>query len=412
MSRVLAGLISVSAAVLAVSAPLLAQENPTSTQTVSAHNGGEVASASGTATLSIPAAALAADAQVSITELPREEGPVVGPVYDIKPDGLEFRQPATLTVRFAPGDLPEGCEVEDLMIGESPPPLDQAAMAAADDEEDEMGPPLLETTVDEAAGTASAQLQHLSRYTLRALTGYRLGESKQLATPDPYVDFVVKYAGGEGAGEAYAECSRRGELTVKAVVPRGQRGNYSGTAMVTKLFRVKAGRDGRRESKDARLALGIAHGAHVSPASNYYMTGYCVTLCEWSREQHWETRVGRPSFHREAEAPVVPGHLPISPMPGTPLDGMMFQQGCFNRNFAVNPFVQSTQFPMGPPYRAEDSIVAFKQCHLQAGHVYGVTVSAFAVATGLEPDDYGGPAGAEIDYELPGLVIGSMAVME
>jgi hypothetical protein len=409
--RVLARLILLLAAVLAAPLPSLAQANPAVTRTISADNGGEVSAPSGRATLSIPAAALAADTQVSIAELPPEGGPVVGPVYDIKPDGLDFLHPATLTIRFAPGDLPEGCEVEDLMIGESPPPLDEAALAA-EDEEDEMGPPLLETTVDQAARTASAQLQHLSLYTLRALTGYRLGEVKQLATPRPYIDFVVKYAGGEGEGEAYAECSRRGELTVKAAVSQGHRGGYSGTAMVTKLFRVKAGRDGRQESNRARLALGIAHGAHVSAFSNYYITGYCVTLCEWSKEQHWETRVGRPSFHREAEAPQEPGHLPISPVPGTALEGMMFQQGCFNRNFARIPLVQSTTFPMGPAYRAEDSIVAFEHCHLQAGHVYGVTVSVFAVATGLQADDYGGPAGAEIDYELPGLVIGTMTVME
>ncbi len=409
--RLLAGL-TLALCVLWVPIWLAAQANPTATQAISAQNGGDVTSPSGKATLSIPAGALAADTQVSITELSQEEGPTVGPVYDIGPDGLQFRQAATLTVRFAAGDLPEDCEAEDLMIGESPPPLDQAAMAAMEDEEDEMGPPLLETTVDEAAGTASAQLQHLSRYTLRALTGYRLGEVKELATARPYIDFIVKYAGGEGAGEAYAKCSRRGELIVKAVAVKGDRGGYSGTAMVTKLFRVKPGADGRRESKRALLEVGITHAADVAAGSNYYMTGYCVTLCEWSQEQHWNTRVGRPTFQRNANADVGPGNLPIKGALGAPLEGMMFQQGCFNRNFGINPLLQSTKFPMGPAYRAEDSLVIFEQCHLEAGHVYGVTVSLFAVATGLQADDFGGPAGADIEYGLPGLVIGPLVLME
>jgi hypothetical protein len=297
------------------------------------------------------------------------------------------------------------------MIGESPPPPD-AVGAAAVEEDDEMGPPLFETTTDAEAGTASAQLSHLSRYTLRALAGYRLGDTTNLVSDRPYIDFAVKYAGGEGEGEAYAECSRHGELLVRATAARGGHGHYSGTAMVTKLFRVKPGRDGRRETNSGRLAVGLAHAAHVAQDSNHYITGYCVTLCEWSREQHWETRVGRPAFHREAEAPMGPGHLPLSPVPGTALNGMMFQQGCFNRNFAIVPNMQNTTFPMGPPYRAEDSIVAFEHCHLQAGHVYGVTVSLFAVATGLRADDYGGPAGAEIHYELPGLAINTLMLTE
>lgn len=84
-------------------ATITAEDN-TSTETVGA-SGGQVTSADGMMILDIPAGALAADEEISITRVtvaqsPPELGEMDSDalIYDMKPDGLQFAQPAVVTL--------------------------------------------------------------------------------------------------------------------------------------------------------------------------------------------------------------------------------------------------------------------------------------------------------------------------
>ncbi len=84
------------------------------TKRVSAAQGGTVTSPSGAMTLTILPGALEKDTSITIEELASGEGPVIGPTYKLRPDGLKFLRPATLTLRFKPADVPEGFEKEEV----------------------------------------------------------------------------------------------------------------------------------------------------------------------------------------------------------------------------------------------------------------------------------------------------------
>lgn len=80
--------------------------------------GGRIASPSGRLVLEVPPGALPTDTEITITEREPGEGPTVGPVFDLQPEGLAFSVPATLLIRYTPDDVPEGYQIEDIAIME------------------------------------------------------------------------------------------------------------------------------------------------------------------------------------------------------------------------------------------------------------------------------------------------------
>lgn len=74
-------------------------EAQTVTVTISAAAGGTIEDATGKAALVIPAGALAADTEITLTTTPAANG-AEGDQYDFGPDGLQFLAPATLSVQF------------------------------------------------------------------------------------------------------------------------------------------------------------------------------------------------------------------------------------------------------------------------------------------------------------------------
>lgn len=82
----------------------------TASATISA-DGGSLATASGSAALSIPAGALDSDTEISINTLAAEGQPDAANlgslVFDLGPDGLAFKKPVTLELKLG-GAVPEG----------------------------------------------------------------------------------------------------------------------------------------------------------------------------------------------------------------------------------------------------------------------------------------------------------------
>ena len=90
------------------------ENEPLATKTVSAAEGGSIASSDGKILLEIPPGALTEDTTVAVRIISEDDWTddvkavqPTGPVYSLEPDGLEFIQPAKLTVRLDPGDLTE-----------------------------------------------------------------------------------------------------------------------------------------------------------------------------------------------------------------------------------------------------------------------------------------------------------------
>ena len=72
--------------------------NTTTTKRISAAEGGSVSDPAGTATLDIPAGALAEDTDITLA-VSAPTSATVSSIYDFGPDGLTFLKPATLTIK-------------------------------------------------------------------------------------------------------------------------------------------------------------------------------------------------------------------------------------------------------------------------------------------------------------------------
>lgn len=422
---------------------LLAQAGAPATQTISAAQGGTVKAPSGKATLTVPAGALAADTQVSIRELPQEAGLAIAPVYDIQPDGLEFSKPATLTIQFAAGDLPEGYAAEDVMISEAVPAEDAeaapattpptpagggatippaglgggalpggglgggglpggglgGAMGAAGAGQEAVDTIFRETVVDVAAGTASAQLEHLSRYTLRAVAGHELGTRQNLCEGVVKLfDLTYDDDSVTGTGNATAGCAVTGEMLVRAEVSVGEDGTAFAQCIGTKLFRVKPDVVGTREVNTAWVQVQLDHAGDIGAGSNSYNIAYCVSFGEWLPEDVTRGWMGTPSYDNMAAA--AGGQYLAPTEPGGSSPGVQAMKGMFRKSFWRHPVFNLPA--MGPPYRQARPLVHFGECRLRAGHVYGVQISLMAVVMGQTPDSYGGAAGGSVDFTRPG----------
>jgi hypothetical protein len=130
-----------------------AATNPSSTTTtvhVSAAAGGTVADPSGKTTLTIPAGALAADTDITLSLKPAANGAVVD-ISEFGPDGLTFLKPVTLAIKADAALAPQG---KSLSVAT----LEGGAFKAV-------------TGSTYAAGVATASISHFSSYSIVVIDG-------------------------------------------------------------------------------------------------------------------------------------------------------------------------------------------------------------------------------------------------
>ena len=126
---------------------------------VAAGSGGTVSLPNGAA-LTVPAGAVTADTQASVTEQPEPADPpssawpdrAVGSAYHFDLGGAAIAQPVTLTLPFNAASLPQGATPDDLVL-------------AYHDEATASWVPV-PSSVDAAIGTVTAQVSHLSDWAL------------------------------------------------------------------------------------------------------------------------------------------------------------------------------------------------------------------------------------------------------
>ena len=272
------GLISRGAAgllLLALAIPEVQGVPKTITKSISAAQGGTISSPSGGLVLSIPAGALEKDTSISVNELPPGEGPVLGPSYQLLPEGLKFKKPAKLTLRFKPADVPAGYEKEDVAILEEHsqgPALQLAAgMGGPSGANLSTGASYLETEVNAAAGTLTSSIEHFSSYSARAYSSYALGSGKRELKG--IYDFFFKLVNSQGSGYAEAQGSAKmgGEFFMKVGARMGVEGGAGGGVYFAKNFRVKPGRKGERSTTRGQIIVDIDHSLAITP-NNYAIT--------------------------------------------------------------------------------------------------------------------------------------------
>jgi hypothetical protein len=360
-----------------------AQDPPAVTQMIAAATGGDITAPSGRMVLTIPAGALQADTEVTVTELPPEEGPAIGFTYDLQPDGLEFQQPATITVSYSPDEVPEGFEPEDVAIVRLGPVKDgdmQEAPATDPTAIDvDVGWGYLETGIDPEVGTASAEIDHFSRYGTRAYATYRLRDRD---TPWLRGGFDAGDKGVvvAGTGSASANYDLGGMLTSKLTVPMGTVGGAMTRALLTKVFRVKAAADGTRSTRGGVVYVDINHQGIMDADTNHYNV-WITIACHDGRRM-----MGKPEVIRPQEGPA----------------GQFNMIGMFMQAFYADPlFGHMNRYPLGPSYHWQYLEVAFGECRLVAGRFYYIMVALNASITGNEPEpEFGTPArGGELEWE-------------
>ena len=114
--------------------------------------GGTVTGLNGNVTLVIPPGALAQNTTIAIgpvQRLPDEPRLVTGTAAEIGPTGTSFAVPATLTIKYAPANIPSGSQPDSLALYT----VVNGALT-----------PVAGSTVDTGAKTVQAPLSHLSPY--------------------------------------------------------------------------------------------------------------------------------------------------------------------------------------------------------------------------------------------------------
>ncbi len=350
-------------------------------QQVSAARGGVVVSPSGRLVLTIPAGALAADTTVFVAETAPGEDLFVGPTFVLQPDGLQFRQPAGLTIRYAPADLPAGYEPDDVAITEVNPEGKGTAAAAppGGDILATGGWQYLDSDVDADAGTVSGEISHFSRYSLRAIAGYRLGTG--MTTLKGPFDYGIKYADETGAGAAKANWGKVGEVFEDVAVTFGSEGLAMAHVEIAKWFRVKPGKTGQRSSDQVYITGGVEHNALFVGGTNQYIITLGFVLADAAAQP-----IGTPEI--------------TSILP--PKGGRFTSQGVLNQVYFHDPMMPNlTQFPAGPPYEVEHLKVTFKNCRLVAGRIYGLTTSVTTSVAGRAAQPHVDPTGGGVRFYGP-----------
>jgi len=357
-----------------------AQDPPAVTELIAAATGGDITAPSGQMVLSIPAGALQADTEVTVTEFPPQEGPTIGLTYDLQPDGLAFEQPATMRVSYSPDGVPEGFESEDVAIVRLEPARDNDPQAAAADPAAiDMGWEYLETGIDADVGTASAEIDHFSRYGTRAYSSYRLRDWDNRWLRG-ICDAGDRSVVAVGTGSASANYDLGGMLSSKLAVPMGTVGGATTRAALTKAFRVRAGADGTRSTRDGVVYVVVDHRGIMDADTNHYNV-WITIACHDGRRM-----IGKPEVMLPLEGPA----------------GQFNMTGMFMQAFYADPlFGHMNRYPLGPSYHWQELEVAFGECELVAGRFYYITVALNASITGNEPEpDFGIPArGGELEWE-------------
>jgi len=205
----------------------------------------------GQARVTIPAGALSADTQVSIAEVEGDDL-LMGPAYDLQPDGLQLAAPATLSIRYTSADIPAGYSPEGIAIAS---PDEHYQPAGGDPVAALTGvmPYFLETTVDTANAVVTAEIPHFSRYGGWPISTFALSPGNSAVFVDPALvagragtfDMGVTENGfstndGSGVAEAqYVLLLRQIALTVQTLP--GQVGDLYAHGLIAKLFKVTAG---------------------------------------------------------------------------------------------------------------------------------------------------------------------------
>ncbi len=134
---------------------------------------------------------------------------IIGPVYDLAPDGATFDQPATLTITYDPALIPEDVAPENLVI----------AMW----EEKSAGEWVnLVSTVDTATETITASVSHFSAFTVIASTQPAAFETSYLTVlpgevePDEKVTISVKVTNTGDLSESYEVTLKLNKVAVDA----------------------------------------------------------------------------------------------------------------------------------------------------------------------------------------------------
>ncbi len=370
---------------------------------VKAKEGGRVESPSGKAWLVIPAGALQADTRISIREISGEDILYAGPSFELKPDGLKFLKPATLTIRFSAKDIAEGYSAEDLAFsgegaapqGSTPPTAGAPGTAGQASPSD--GLIFLDTTADVSAGTVSAQVAHLSKYVLWAVSSYKLGTEQQFVHgTKKFFNIILPIHNVDGNGTAWGGCKPDGDFLIKASVPLGQEGLAFGGAAGTKFFRVKPSSKGLKELKSV-VEVEIGHSAFITEGTNSYNMGYSLILGAWLPGNWMWSLTGQPKY---TPVRVRWGRdRPVSSYDGYKYPGTLAVEGLFQQVFFLNPLMKGEDFPLGPEYpkpetpqvaehlgRVQKHIIAFQNCRLVAGRVYGLVIDfKTTVSGGLDP---------------------------
>lgn len=366
-----------------IAGSVAAQDPPAVTQVIAAATGGGITAPSGRMVLTIPAGALQADTEVTVTELPPEEGPAIGFTYDLQPDGLEFQQPATITVSYSPDEVPEGFEPEDVAIVRLGPVKDgdMQEVPATDPTAIDLdaGWGYLETSVDPEVGTASAEIEHFSRYGTRAYATYRLRDRDNRWLPG-ICDAGDKSVVAVGTGSASANYDLGGMLSSKLAVPMGTVGGATTRAVLTKVFRVKPAADGTRSTREGVVYVVVDHRGIMDADTNHYSV-WITIACHDGRRM-----MGKPEVMLPLEGPA----------------GQFNMIGMFMQAFYADPlFGHMNRYPLGPSYHWQELEVAFGECRLVAGRFYYIMVALNASITGNEPEPAFGtpPRGGELEWE-------------
>jgi len=377
-----------------VPAPLLGQEAPQAKQLIRAAEGGQLTAPSGLATLAVPPGALAGDTTISLTELTAEEGAALGPAFELQPDALQFLKPATLTIRYKPGDLPEGYEPDDVCIATEARLSPQPVGAGAGGPPVGAGPPggegtegmglgfLEETAVDPDAGTASVELTHLSRYRLRRLPAHVLGTRSDVlrgGRKGDCWDYGLALPTATGAGKAECDCNLApkvfgtSDLWVSVSCPIGHEGAGTAFVAVYKHFRVRPGRSGLIGSTSSVL-VALHHSAQIAAGTNWGVVGLAV----WC-EDRFANPVGLAVDVGRGGQPAGAGLWAQDFIPPDQIAG-----GWWGAIPAYKP-----------AYNPDSEYVLFKKCELEAPRIYTVGVSLMAAVTGGRANP---PLGGSIEF--------------
>ncbi len=153
-------------------------------------------------------------------------------------------------------------------------------------------------------------------------------------------------------------------------------------AQMSKWFRVKPGKDGRRFTTNGRVAVKLKHKAKLGPDTNQYVISIAV--------QCYDARavgLGTPKVLDDLQAMT---------------QGRLMMTGVFHQNFFDDPQFggKLTNFPLGPRYGECYPLLVFENCKLEAGKFYAVTVTGTVGISGRERDDTAGipPKGGRVDW--------------